>query len=659
MEDIAVGPIAAHQTPEIPRTEPENETRSVVFETKVIGEKSLDALVALKQQLHDPQSLLMQGRTAANKVTSVTILLKCPVGAIKAVGDSACFQCTDHKYTPDGITCFSCAAGTGPTPDRGGCQICPGVAFSLAGVCQKCPAGTMGARDRTRCIDIRDSGPIEDVSVTLQILSDTNVLPAVTIEIEIAPDSVKEGSVKRASLVQMLVEDTAASLGFNTSDVTVADLWIARRRLQALPSMTQTHIAAKVSFVFDVPNRSTTVNRLLVQLHDPSSSMRTDFRAGTINAGVPPTFEFVCPVNMHRPDGFHDCLPCDGGSVPNPDDNFKSCKDCAEREAPDQTTGFASCGCAKGFYDSSLRLKCHSVDFSSAAKLSTKCQQCGDLECIEDCHGQQLTVAPGWSLVANLDGSASVFRCKYEDACPGGTVFRNSTGCTRGYTSLLCGVCSPNFAVRSGGECTDCEELSWAGVLLILVCVVIIILLAFNVRVWYNYFTILKDSVQLIQAMELKAIGKILLTTMQLIGGFSRVLNVYLPRLFEGLLDFLSMFDFDLAIGLGCFTPMEYVPNLVATFAIVAVVVAVNECVYLRQIHAVDKDPGKIPEDKRRERAQAMFDKFDLDGDGIELHELALIVDKIDPSVGRETVESLFKQADSDGGVQSNCFLTE
>jgi hypothetical protein len=188
--------------------------------------------------------------------------------------------------------------------------------------------------------------------------------------------------------------------------------------------------------------------------------------------------------------------------------------------------------------------------------------------------------------------------------------------------------------------------------LLIVVCLVMIILLAFNVRVWYNYFTILKDSVELIQEMDLKAIGKILLTTMQLIGGFSRVLNVHLPRLFEGLLDFLSVFDFDLAIGLGCFTPMEYVPNLVATFAIVAVVIAVNECFYLHQMHAVDTDPNSISEDKRLERAQAMFDKFDLDGNGIELHELALIVKKVDPSVGLEVIENLFKQADSDGGVQ-------
>jgi hypothetical protein len=657
MDDVVV-PFPRNPTSEIGRPE----TEGVQFELKVIGEKRLDALIALKLQLHNPQSLFIQQNTTAMQITSFAILLQCPVGTIRSIGDAVCFQCTDHKYTPDGTTCFSCPAGTGPTANRGECELCPGTTFSLSGICQKCLPGTMGSEDRTRCIDISNSDGTKDVKVAMQILSDTNVLPSVAIDIKFDSTAIEDESM-RAKSVQMMIEDMSISLGVNISDVVVADISMRARRMQTVSKnlaqrwshdqirrRVQTYTTSQVAFVFDVPNRGATVSQLLMQLEDPSSPLRKNFRAATINAEVPPTFKFVCPVHMHRPDSFPDCLPCDGDSVPNPDDHFKSCKNCAERESPDPFTDFATCGCAKGNYDTSLRLKCHSVDFTSTKDTFMKCEPCSNLECIEDCHNQLLTVAAGWSLEAKADGSADVFKCKYKDSCPGGTVLKNSTGCSTGYSSLLCASCSPDYGVHSDGECSDCKEVSWAGVLLLIVCVVIMIILALKVRVWYNYFTILRDSIELIRGLELKAISKILLTTLQLISGFTRVLNITMPNVFAGVLDFLSVFNFDISIGLGCITQMTYVPAVFTNFGMVGLVVALVACVYLYQMHKIDRSDAEVSEDERVEQARAMFDKFDLDGDGIELHELALIVNKIDPAVTSSEIENLFKNADVDDG---------
>ena len=64
-----------------------------------------------------------------------------------------------------------------------------------------------------------------------------------------------------------------------------------------------------------------------------------------------------------------------------------------------------------------------------------------------------------------------------------------------------------------------------------------------TVPIWFNYFTMLQEVVELTRTLELKAISKMLVATMQILGNLSDVLSITLPEIFTSFLaSFVSFF---------------------------------------------------------------------------------------------------------------------
>ena len=72
---------------------------------------------------------------------------------------------------------------------------------------------------------------------------------------------------------------------------------------------------------------------------------------------------------------------------------------------------------------------------------------------------------------------------------------------------------------------------------------IVLALLAKTVPIWFNYFTMLQEIVQLARNLELKAIFKMLVATGQILGNLTDVLSITMPDVFATFIaSFVSFF---------------------------------------------------------------------------------------------------------------------
>ena len=154
------------------------------------------------------------------------------------------------------------------------------------------------------------------------------------------------------------------------------------------------------------------------------------------------------------------------------------------------------------------------------------------------------------------------------------------------------------------------------------------------------------------EELEIKAIFKILISALQVIGSLSTVLKISFPPLYVSFLRaFVSVFKFDIsfAIAIGCVIDGAYLPSLSLNVGMAIVVVVAVLAVAFFQYKQAQTNGSKVTEEDSRAATRLIFDKFDKDGDGVELHEVELIVEKVNPSVSAKAVADLFQRADKDG----------
>jgi hypothetical protein len=335
-----------------------------------------------------------------------------------------------------------------------------------------------------------------------------------------------------------------------------------------------------------------------------------------------------------------------------------TCTACLARET---TVDGHSCVCEEQLFNtSSTRPACHAGDFNSDKHTRLKstaltCETCagGEHSCVEACRGDWVRIKPGWSTVRHEQSDLAIFKCTFEGACPGGNVtLTNDAGCNEGYEGPICATCATDFTLQTDGSCEPCSgDTTWQGFVVLFLLVVILVVVATQVKKWYQYFGLLKDLASMVEELNLKAIGKILVATLQIIGNFSVVLNVQLPENFAAFLDaFVSFFRFDISgfVKFGCFSSGTYVYRLSANLATVVFTVLLVAVLYVFQAcwqkHA-DEDT-----DESTKRLQEIFRQIDKDGKGINLEEMGTIVTKIDATIGSDQVEAMFRKADKDGG---------
>jgi hypothetical protein len=136
--------------------------------------------------------------------------------------------------------------------------------------------------------------------------------------------------------------------------------------------------------------------------------------------------------------------------------------------------------------------------------------------------------------------------------------------------------------------------------ILLIVAFVIFIVLATQVRRWYAVVAILQQSAGMLEALNIQAVTKVLIATMQIIGGLTAVLHLRFPDSFRRVMAAIaSVFRFDIAIslGIGCLTDGTYIPSLLANFGMVALVVLVGGGAYVYESRKLQRDIDSADDD--------------------------------------------------------------
>ena len=505
----------------------------------------------------------------------------CSAGEAPNDNRTACISCTIGRYSSFGVECQVCAeprvvqqsasqcnacpAGAGPNDNRTGCLACHGNTYSELGcTCKTCPRGTSANADRTQCNDIEQGQALTDPAVLDAILTGTEFLrPTARLELDVSDAVLDDGSVAQNEFFQQVAADLATALGVEVADINVIGIQHANRRIL------QSTSAAQLKFEIAPAAAANVMTALNSQMADASSPLRTSGGSlAIINLDVAPVFNIICPVGKHLPAGAADCERCPAGEFLNSetDPSKPSCKACVAALGEEPSDLGDRCVCMSGFYNTITRaaITCHRGDYFPPPTALPLCTACDELDCVTNCSGggHVVTVEQGWSAIVQSDGTVSVLECATDSVdksssggCPGGKTNATvvNTACAGGYNGLLCGSCDAGYTRGSGGLCTKCEDWSVAGGILILVLVILTLFALMHVSAWYGSLTAVQAVVESIKEMEVTAIGKMLLATVQIITALPNVLGIQLPGIFRSFLNMLSVFRFDpmLSPGIG------------------------------------------------------------------------------------------------------------
>ena len=127
-------------------------------------------------------------------------------------------------------------------------------------------------------------------------------------------------------------------------------------------------------------------------------------------------------------------------------------------------------------------------------------------------------------------------------------------------------------------------------------------------------------------------------------------MNVEFPAIFTEFIGiFLKLFNFDFTflIAIGCYSDGAYFSSLMMNIVLIGVVVVGSFIFAKYELSQIDKTSHD--EETHKAEVQKIFDRFDLDGNGIELDEVAVICRRISPKATAAEIEALFQSADTDG----------
>eukprot|EP01047_Picozoa_sp_COSAG01_P040076 COSAG01_NODE_3349_length_6224_cov_19.144653_1_plen_1296_part_00 len=332
------------------------------------------------------------------------------------------------------------------------------------------------------------------------------------------------------------------------------------------------------------------------------------------------------------------CLPCERGVV---DPTKTTCTPCADGLQPNRPG--TTCICMHGRFNRSKDTQCYETDYSAPAPFIRECVPCGQLnvvgseECVQaqQCDDMDFHVRPGWLQLIREDGvRSSIFRCNHEKACL-------DNHCTPGSTGPLCGVCEKGYRRDSSGQCLACGAATWAGAAILALILILGVVALIMVNRWGPYFAKLQELAGYLNELEVKAVAKIFVATMQIVSAFANVLNLEMPFDFQSLLNLLAIFRFDVMslVGLGCLMEESYANSLAVNICMVVAMMLLSLAVAAVQR---SREPSES-------KLQQLFSALDTDGHGLTVDEIIDVVHTVNDAVQREQVQRMFADADSDG----------
>ena len=154
----------------------------------------------------------------------------------------------------------------------------------------------------------------------------------------------------------------------------------------------------------------------------------------------------------------------------------------------------------------------------------------------------------------------------------------------------------------------------------------------------------------MLEALNIQAVTKVLIATMQIIGGLTAILHLRFIDSFRRVMAAIaSVFRFDIAIslGIGCLTDGTYIPSLLANFGMVALVVFVGGGAYVYESRKLQRDIDTADDDGHKTHLERHFRRLDPNGNGIQLSELRVFMEQLEVPPAEDILSQLFDRADT------------
>jgi hypothetical protein len=511
--------------------------------------------------------------------------------------------------------------------------------------CNACPDGfeTVGSSCRLPEVHVNQS----DVS---------SVQPKSSLVINGPAAALVLGSDAQVAFLSAVQADIAAALEVDhRSEIVLDNVGGVRRLLRR--RVQEGTVELQFDILFDSYDAPDLVVAMMSQLTDPDSPLMTGEATSQLLADQVPGIVFVCPVGKIRAEGELSCRKCTSPTVADADG--VSCNDCPKNQGP--TERGDECTCLNGYYDTTGgAFTCLAGAYAPTdmPEDGIVCQSCAELSiCVSECRTGEVSLRLGWTKMVYQGGESAILKCKTAMSCTGledQAASANSTGggaCNAGYGGAVCGVCAADYKQNSDDSCTSCGESSWG--LLIALGAVTIAVVFWKAKALLPFLDIFQNMAELMAALQVKQIVKIVTVVLQIIGNIGFVLNITFPLIFNNFLtSFVNFFRFDLGVvfNVGCISRSGYFSGLASNVIMVLAVVLIVFALFRFDVWSIKTHVLREDElEDQKTMLEEVYGDFDKDNNGLSQDELLKCVVKIGVDATADDIGALFRAADTDG----------
>lgn len=381
----------------------------------------------------------------------------------------------------------------------------------------------------------------------------------------------------------------------------------------------------------------------------------------------------ACPVDQIFVDG--DCVSCPFLTVVNQD----------PLTAPDMP-----CVCEKGMFDLSdpdvVGAFCFGRQWQSNPFGSTdeydylkadkdKQLRCSTCPPCMDCVSNPGTVVlnPGWKSVAaddpnseevatidrvKISANVVALKCPIEGACLGDTVVNGTivSKCATGYTGYLCAVCAKGYTVTLNG-CEECTAESLTVIPIIVVVIIVISIAYVRFQRWFTEGGAAYAELFFEIERMLQPIGKVFVTTSQIVGSIPLTMGVTFPPAMMALVNFLRIFALDVFVILrsNCLFGNSFYAKFLSSFTLPIIIIGLvfaYSILSLRNSKLPDR--ASLTEKQLmnlRDEYEGLASRDSLHGEEEEVTaaDIAACCEELGIDMSHDVIDSIIREGDESG----------
>lgn len=302
--------------------------------------------------------------------------------------------------------------------------------------------------------------------------------------------------------------------------------------------------------------------------------------------------------------------------------------------------------------------------------------QCSTCPPCMDCDSNPGTIVlkPGWKSIdigesrhseetetinrLKIAADVIALRCPIEGACLGDTI-QNDTGtitsrCAPGFTGYLCAICAEGYTTTVDG-CEECSGESAMVVPIILVSIIVVAIVYMKFQAWFieggdQYADIFFELKRL-----LGPIGKVLVTTSQIVGSIPLTMGITFPPAMMALVNFLRIFALDVFVVLrfNCLFGNSFYSKFISSFTlpiiVISLIFAYSWWSVSRQTTLPDRDSMTEKEKLNlRDEYDGLAARGDEDNDEVTVQDIKNCCTDLGIDMTEEEIDQIVSEGDDD-----------